>query len=151
DRNLVIFTPSGVSVKVDSLSPYLFLFCAEVLTILISSAEAASKLRWVAVSWGGPLISHLLFVDDTLIFCQASPEAMYSTRRVLGILESASRLKVNLEKSLIVFSKNTPTIGREALTGILGVFVEVKHNRYLGMPTVISRSKREVFLNLKDR
>ncbi|KAL0367583.1 UNVERIFIED_CONTAM: hypothetical protein Sradi_3648400 [Sesamum radiatum] len=76
---------------------------------------------------------------------------MHCIRRILGKLEVASSLKVNLEKSYVVFSKNAPVFGREALAEILGAHVEAKHDMYLGMPTVVGQSKREVFLNLKNR
>ncbi|KAL0303490.1 UNVERIFIED_CONTAM: hypothetical protein Sradi_6217100 [Sesamum radiatum] len=42
-------------------------------------------------------------------------------------------------------------MGREDLARILGIRVEAKHDKYLGMPVVVGRSKREVFLNLKDK
>ncbi|KAL0362050.1 UNVERIFIED_CONTAM: hypothetical protein Scaly_1160200 [Sesamum calycinum] len=135
----------------EPLSLYLFLFCAEVISSLISSAERAGELKGVAINRGGPQISHLLFVDDTLIFCQATSEAMHYIRRILRTLEATLGLKINLEKSSIVFSKNFPIVGREDLAAILRNQVEAKHDKYLGMPAVVSRSKREIFLHLKDR
>ena len=52
----------------DPLSPYLFLFCAEGLTMLLRKAETDGIIRGVATSRGGPCISHLLFADDSLYF-----------------------------------------------------------------------------------
>ncbi|KAL0284647.1 UNVERIFIED_CONTAM: putative mitochondrial protein [Sesamum angustifolium] len=54
----------------DLLSPYLFLFCVEALSLLISLAEANGDIRGVAVSRHGPRVSNLLFADDTLIFAK---------------------------------------------------------------------------------
>ncbi|KAL0404652.1 UNVERIFIED_CONTAM: putative mitochondrial protein [Sesamum radiatum] len=135
----------------DPLSPYLFLFCAEVLSNLVSKMEAAGELKGVAVSRGGPRISHLLFANVTLNCFQASAEAMRCIRCILGVLEATSGLKVNFEKSSIIFSKHTPIADREGLARILGVRMEAKHDKYLGMPAVVGRSKRDLFFNVKDR
>ncbi|KAL0340392.1 UNVERIFIED_CONTAM: hypothetical protein Sradi_4556000 [Sesamum radiatum] len=62
----------------DPLSLYLFLFYAKALSHLISTAEANEELRGVVVSRHGPRVSHLLFADDTLIFCQETNEALQS-------------------------------------------------------------------------
>ncbi|KAL0317572.1 UNVERIFIED_CONTAM: hypothetical protein Sangu_2171500 [Sesamum angustifolium] len=64
----------------------------------MNEAESRGKLRGVAISRQGPRVSHLLFADDTLIFCQASEEAMYCVRWVLKEFEAASEMVVNLEK-----------------------------------------------------
>ena len=56
----------------DPLSPYLFLFCVEGLTALIRKAETDGFIRGVAASRGGPCISHLLFADDSLLFCHVA-------------------------------------------------------------------------------
>ncbi|KAL0445965.1 UNVERIFIED_CONTAM: putative mitochondrial protein [Sesamum latifolium] len=114
-------------------------------------SNQACVLQGVAVSRGGPRVFHLLFADDTLIFCQALSEAMNCIHRILGMLEAASSLQVNLDKILCRLSKNDHILDQEALTGILGVHVVAKHDKYLGMRVVVGRSKRKVFLNLKDR
>ncbi|KAK4397692.1 hypothetical protein Sango_1244700 [Sesamum angolense] len=51
---------------------------------------------------------------------RATFEAMHYIRRILRTLEATSGLKINLEKSSIVFCRNFPIVGREDLTAILG-------------------------------
>lgn len=58
----------------DPLSPYLFLLCAEGLSSLVKVRERQGLISGVKISRGGPTISHLLFVDDYLIFCKAVKE-----------------------------------------------------------------------------
>ncbi|KAK4391485.1 hypothetical protein Sango_1926300 [Sesamum angolense] len=91
----------------DPLSPYLFLFFTEALSHLITMAEDCEELRGVSVNRHGPRVSHLLFADDTLIFCQATQEVIQSAGRILTKFEAASSLMVNLEKPSIAFSCNT--------------------------------------------
>ena len=45
----------------DPLSPYLFLLCAEGLLALIKSSVKSGSLEGLAVSLGGPKLSHLFF------------------------------------------------------------------------------------------
>ncbi|KAL0435017.1 UNVERIFIED_CONTAM: hypothetical protein Sradi_0209600 [Sesamum radiatum] len=99
----------------------------------------------------GPRVSHLLFVDDTLIFCEASEEALTCVGRVLRDLEEASGLAVNLEKSAIAFSHNVPTVLQVYLAWNLGVRTVDKHEKYLGLPALVGRSNKEIFQILKDR
>lgn len=44
-------------------------------------------------------VSHLLFVDDTLIFCKASHEQVLYFSWIFMWFETISGLKINLEKS----------------------------------------------------
>ncbi|KAL0378749.1 UNVERIFIED_CONTAM: Retrovirus-related Pol polyprotein from type-1 retrotransposable element R2 [Sesamum radiatum] len=135
----------------DPLSPYLFLFCAEAFSGLIRKAEVEGRIRGVAVSRRASPISHLLFADDTLIFCEASTEGLRCISEILAIYERGSSLKINLQKSAMVVSGNVDVNQRVELAHILGVEVVEKHAKYLGLPTVAGRSKRELFEGIKDR
>ena len=57
----------------------------------------------IGVSAGRSLmVSHLLFADDTLIFCDANIDQMLILRTMLIWFEAVSSLKVNLGKSKLV-------------------------------------------------
>jgi hypothetical protein len=45
----------------DSLSPYLFLICAEVLSSLLLQVDKLGELEGVPTSKGGPQLNHLFF------------------------------------------------------------------------------------------
>ena len=53
----------------DLLSPYLFLLCVEAFSALLSKSKEEGRLKEVAVCRNAPCISHLLFADDSLLFC----------------------------------------------------------------------------------
>ena len=58
----------------DPLSLYLFLLCAEGLSALLRKAMESQYLHGIFSCPNGVCISHLLFVDDSFIFCQATVE-----------------------------------------------------------------------------
>ena len=91
-----------VSVK-EILSPLLFLLVMEVLSRLLKRIEEGDFLRgFQAIPNGGLHISHLLFADDTIIFCDASREQLLYIWMVVIFFEAITGLKVNVSKSEIV-------------------------------------------------
>ncbi|KAL6146391.1 hypothetical protein ACLB2K_057070 [Fragaria x ananassa] len=68
-----IFTPHQGLRQDDPISPYLFLLCAEGLSTLNSQSVAQGNWRGLQVCDGAPMISHLLFADDSMLYANASP------------------------------------------------------------------------------
>ncbi|KAL0342420.1 UNVERIFIED_CONTAM: hypothetical protein Scaly_1904600 [Sesamum calycinum] len=135
----------------DPFSPHLFMLYAETFNILIQQEERIGNIQGVVTYWGGPLVSHLLLANDTLIFCQAVQEAGLRIKAILNILEEASEFKMNMSKSAIVFSRNTPLLIRMKVVASLGVPVVDKHDKYFGLPSVVGQSKWPVFDSIKDQ
>ena len=135
----------------DSISPYLFLLCAEVLSRWISHAENCQLLHGVKVSREAPSISHLFFADDSFIFIKADASECEVLNDILRAYENASGQKINFEKSSISFSRNVPMDQQMDLARILDVQRVDKHESYLGLPMDISYSKNAAFGFLKER
>lgn len=55
----------------DSISPFLFIMVSEVLSSMIKKVEMGF-ISGFRVGSSGVIISHLQFVDDTMIFCNAN-------------------------------------------------------------------------------
>ncbi|KAL0345660.1 UNVERIFIED_CONTAM: hypothetical protein Sradi_4397300 [Sesamum radiatum] len=78
----------------------------QALSHLIRQPESQGVLKGISIARGAPSVSHLLFVNDTMIFFRVSPEAMQVIKRILYTFEKVSGLKINLSKSALVVSKN---------------------------------------------
>ena len=77
-------------------------------------------------------ISHLLFADDTLVFCSNSKDQMVCLILILLYFESLSGLKVNLDKSAILPEGDVQNI--EQLACELGCKAGTLPSTYLGLP-----------------
>jgi hypothetical protein len=73
NRNPVgnIKPPRGIR-QGDPLSPHLFLICAKALSPSITRAERSGSITGVPTSKHGPILSHLFFANDNLLFCKAN-------------------------------------------------------------------------------
>ncbi|KAL0448586.1 UNVERIFIED_CONTAM: putative mitochondrial protein [Sesamum latifolium] len=107
----------------DPSSPYLFIFCAEAFSCLIQDAEHCGRLTGVAVARQAPKVSHLLFVDGTLMFCRATIEQIGEVWRILWVYARASGQEINLNKSSMTVSGGIPGPIRYLLGALMGVRV----------------------------
>jgi hypothetical protein len=135
----------------DPLSPYLFLLCVEGFSALIRQAQRDQKIYGIRIARQAPEISHLFFADDSILFCQATEAACSKIQELLHIYELTSGQQVNREKTNIYFSKNTTHALQERIKALLGVQVSCQHEKYLGLPSLIGRTKRQVFSTIKAR
>ncbi|XP_072087958.1 uncharacterized protein [Arachis hypogaea] len=72
DWRLDSFTPRRGLRQGDPMSPYLFVLCMERLACYISHKVVEGVWKPVSVTRDGPKVSHLMFADDLLLFCQAT-------------------------------------------------------------------------------
>ena len=119
----------------DPLSPLLFVIVMEALSKIMDRAIRRGLFSGFMV--GSPQdhqvwISHLLFADDTLIFCEADPVKLEHLRSVFLWFEAVSGLKINLGKSEMVPVGEVPNL--EALAQILGCQTASLPMKYLGLP-----------------
>ncbi|KAL0412615.1 UNVERIFIED_CONTAM: putative mitochondrial protein [Sesamum radiatum] len=150
-KNFGSLTPQRGLRQGDPLFPYLFLLCTEAFSSLLHHAERVGLIRGVLVCRAAPAISHLLFADDTLIFCQASLDCVSTVKGVLETYRMASGQEINFSKSSVAFSRNTVESLCLSITAALSIRKENKMELYLGLPSRVARSKRELFSTIRDR
>ena len=135
----------------DPLSPYLFMLCAEGLSSLIRRAVENGDMEGLAVSRGGPRLSHLFFADDSLIFYKASMDECNSLQRILQVYEQASGQQLSRAKTSLFFSNNSPSDVQQQIKNIFGAQVIRQHEKYLGLALLVGRSKRNSFNYIKEK
>ncbi|CAO2814312.1 unnamed protein product [Amaranthus hypochondriacus] len=135
----------------DPISPYLFIICAEAFSRLISVSIDKLKINGIRICRGAPILSHLFFAEDSFLFAKASVQECSTVANIISKYERASGQKVNYDKTEISFSKGVHPQLRSNTVEVLGVKEVDRHVKYLGLPTIIGRSKREIFSCLKDR
>ncbi|KAL0416467.1 UNVERIFIED_CONTAM: hypothetical protein Slati_3478600 [Sesamum latifolium] len=99
-----------------------FLILNEVFSCLIQDAEGRGRLMGVSVAPQAPRVSHLLFVDDTLVFCEGTTEQIREVRWILQVYARASGQEINLQKSTMVISGGVPMAVKHLLFCGLGWF-----------------------------
>lgn len=118
---------------------------------LCRRAELDGSLQGVRVARGSPRVNHLLFADDTMMFCNSSATSCHSLIQILKDYEKASGQKVNISKSSITFSIKTPQEIKTIAKDILGIQKEGGVGKYLGLPEHFGRKKKDLFTSIVDR
>ena len=115
----------------------------EAFSILIDKAASEGFLSGYKISnRSGDVvhITHLLFADDTLVFCKAS---------ILAWFEAISGLKINLEKSSVLPVRDVGNL--EALASELGCYTGTLPTTYLGLPLGMRRNSTIVWDGVEER
>ena len=121
----------------DPFSLYLFVLGMEVLSNLIRRAVDGGFLSGCRIQGRGEeemIVSHLLFADDTIIFCEARKEQLSALSWILAWFEASSGLRINLDKSVLIPVDEVEEIEEMAME--LGCKVGLLPTVYLGLPTV---------------
>lgn len=135
----------------DPLSPYLFLLCVEGLSLSLKAAAGSGLIHGCRICSQAPEITHLLYADDSFLFFKANTVEANKIKEVLHSYEIFSGQAVNYQKSAIFFSSNVRRDKQAEIRNLLGVFNSIENSKYLGLPSLIGRSKKLVFRYLKDK
>ena len=107
----------------------------EVLSALIRRAVQGNFITGCRLRGRGGAemnVSHLLFADDTIIFCEARKEHLTHLGWILAWFEAASGLRINLAKSELIPVGEIDNIEEMAVE--LGCRVGSLPVKYLGLP-----------------
>jgi hypothetical protein len=86
-----------------------------------------------------------------VVFLEASPGNLEALKNVLEKYEESLGQKVNMQKSSIFFGRGCREETRTMLKDLIGIQCEALSERYLGLPSVVGRSKNGVFKYVTNR
>jgi hypothetical protein len=123
----------------------------EGFSALLRQAQEEKQIAGVSFGAARPTVTHLLFADDSVVFLEASEESMLTLSRILHGYEVCSGQRVNMDKSSIFFGKGCSVEERNNLKTAVGISSEALSERYLGLPTLVGKSKDGAFKHLPER
>ena len=105
----------------DPFPPFLFLLCMEGLHGLIQKAALIGDITGFALCRRGPKITHLFFVDNSLLFCRATTRECETVMELLSEYENVSGQKVNWEKTTFFLVGQSIKLRDRLLRGFWGL------------------------------
>jgi hypothetical protein len=129
----------------------LFLIVAKGLSCLIQQAEERGELEGIKVCKEAPLVSHLLFVDDSLILMRADKSNADCLRGILDRYCQSLGQTLSVAKSSIFFSSNTDAEMKLEVCESLDIMSESLNDKYLGLPALVGADRSDCFRHLIDR
>ncbi|RVX12326.1 putative ribonuclease H protein [Vitis vinifera] len=136
----------------DPLSPYLFVLGMEVLSVLLRRAVDGGFISDCSLRGRGGMemnVSHLLFADDTIIFCEAKQDHLTFLSWILAWFEAAFGLKINLAKSEVIPVGEVEDIDELAVE--LGCSVGSLPTVYLGQPLGANHKASSTWDGMEER
>ena len=124
----------------------LFLIMMEVFSRMLRRVEEADLIHGFKDEGrrgGGECVTHLLFANDTILFCDADVEQILHIRLLLLNFQAVTGLKVNVHKSEMVPIREVEDV--HALAEILGYRVGELPMSYLGMPLGASHNSPSIW------
>lgn len=134
----------------DPISPYIFILYLDILAHLIQFKVAEGLWKPIKTSGDGPLISHLFFANDLLLFVEADTSQVVIIKECLLEFSKASGQKVNFAKSLMYFSPSVEDIQAASLCVMTGIPHTDDLGKYLGVPIIRSRASKDTYSDLLD-
>jgi hypothetical protein len=135
----------------DPLSPFLFDLVMEAFSRMIGAITSRGLISGFSVGSNDQtrvVVSHLLFADDTLVFCGADESQIRHIGALLVCFEAISGLKVNMSKSALI--PVGPVNDVNHLAEHLGCGISLLPLKYLGLQLGASFKLKTMWAELED-
>lgn len=99
---------------------------------------------------GGPSITHIFFVDNIILFRDATIHQMKVIHKCLSDFCNASGQKVNFEKSKMLVSRNVLHQLARSLSQVTEICLTSNLGKYLGDPLIHKRPTKETYQFILD-
>jgi hypothetical protein len=144
------FAPSRGLRQGDLLSPFLFLFVADGLSLLLEEKVDQGVMNPIQICRRVPAMSHLLFTDDSLLFFKVANDQAVVMKEVLETYASCTGQLINPSKCSIMFGQSSPTTVQNQIKQTLQISNSFE-DKYLGFPTPEGRMTKGKFKSLQER
>ena len=111
----------------------------------------SGQIRGVSICKKGPRLTHLFFVNDSLLFYRACIAECHKIQALLCSYERAFGQQLNRSKTSLFFNKSTSTESIAQITNFLGVQEVKQYEKYLSLPTLVGRNKKASLMFIKER
>lgn len=145
------FTPSRGVRQGDLISPYLFVLCLKKLFQMIGLAIEHNRWKPIQINKGCPMLSHLAFADDVLLFAEANVHQIRLIKQILDLFCRCSGQKLSEEKTRIFFSKNVGRSLKHEICQESGFQVTDDLGKYLGVPILHEKVNSRTFQFILDK
>lgn len=117
-----------------ALSPYVFILCMNVLTIMIENKVRSRELSGLKLAPTAPILTNLMYADDLLVFGKANEIEVRCIQGVLRNFCCISGQEISQQKSKLWLSRATPGEERRMVLNLFGIGLEDDSESYLGCP-----------------
>eukprot|EP00253_Pinus_taeda_P028919 PITA_28919 len=142
-----IFLPSRGLRQGDPLSLFLFILMMEGLGRSIKHAKVTGKIQGLQLSENGQVLTHQLFVDDTMLEGIPIVKEALAYKQILNDFSMAAGMEVNISKSKLFFFNTHIAIQRN-VSRILGFQRESLPSKYLGVPLTTKPLHKSIWESL---
>lgn len=132
-----------------SLSPYLFVMCMNVLSMMLDTAAVNRRIGYHPRCKNQKL-THLCFADDIMVFSDGTLRSMKGVLEVFDEFAVASGLQISLEKSTL-FMAGVPPITHDEVSRQFPFASGSLPVRYLGLPLLTKRMSLSDCLPLLEK
>lgn len=112
---------------------------------MITQATTRGQLTGFQVSHGAPSITHMLFADDSLLFCKATVQECNILLGILNQYKEFSGQEVNFYKLVITFTKGISPDLKQYILQTTRIQKVGGFGKYLDLPKYIGRNMSDTF------